>query len=276
LVPIEVTMYTDLSSEEKEIMQEYISDVSEGIVVEIGMGRGGTALLLQRWLPDCRIYTIDPYPKMDIIPVLVDSGITVFRGTSAAVSKLWDEGPINLLFIDGAHDFQSLITDVASWLPFLSDDGVVIFDDYEPPNRGGASNLAVKVCLDALISTGMLTKLDHIQKLLKVKVNRLLQQSDIEACLEVYRQIGAVDTDLYTQRMTYIRLAQQLPDRFWELIVEAVDPIGFRLAVETYSQLNIATEPASNGLVGHLSRDIAQEQVRLNLVKQMYKTLRGD
>ena len=42
----------------------------------------------------------------------------------------WDK-PIDLLFIDGAHDFKSVIADLNKFVPFVSNGGLILCHDYD-------------------------------------------------------------------------------------------------------------------------------------------------
>lgn len=49
--------------------------------------------------------------------------------TSVVAAARW-AGPIDVLFVDGWHSYDAVISDGEAWLPHLSPDGVVVFDDY--------------------------------------------------------------------------------------------------------------------------------------------------
>jgi predicted O-methyltransferase YrrM len=40
----------------------------------------------------------------------------------------WDK-PINVLFIDGAHDYANVSTDIGKWAPFVPAGGIILFHD---------------------------------------------------------------------------------------------------------------------------------------------------
>jgi hypothetical protein len=49
--------------------------------------------------------------------------------TIRAVSELLGEQPVNVLFVDGDHSYAGVRTDVASYLPFVAVDGLVVLHD---------------------------------------------------------------------------------------------------------------------------------------------------
>lgn len=58
-------------------------------------------------------------------------------------------GEVELLFIDGAHDRESVQADIEKYLPLLSADGLIVFHDYNEPCHPGVTE-----AVDELIATG--------------------------------------------------------------------------------------------------------------------------
>lgn len=56
--------------------------------------------------------------------------IEPIRGKSVEVARHWDK-PIQLLFIDGAHEYEDTKADFTAWEPFLAKGGTIAFHDYE-------------------------------------------------------------------------------------------------------------------------------------------------
>ena len=59
----------------------------------------------------------------------VDDVIDVRRDTSDAVATAWD-APMDLLYIDGWHSYDAVLSDINNYASHLSEEGVVCFDDY--------------------------------------------------------------------------------------------------------------------------------------------------
>jgi predicted O-methyltransferase YrrM len=56
--------------------------------------------------------------------------VRALPGTSVSAARNWDLNlPIGLLFIDGAHDYESVRADFEFWSPLVVCGGLVIFDD---------------------------------------------------------------------------------------------------------------------------------------------------
>jgi predicted O-methyltransferase YrrM len=121
-------------------------------VVEIGsyMGRstvffGGS---LREFGKGGRVTSIDPHsgdrqhresfgmaeiPSFDMFQTHirlagVEELVDPIVATSSETAKEWTE-PFQFLFVDGWHSYDAVLADGREWLPMLSEDGVVVFDD---------------------------------------------------------------------------------------------------------------------------------------------------
>jgi predicted O-methyltransferase YrrM len=121
-------------------------------VVEIGsyLGRS-TALIglaLKRFSPSAKLVAIDPHTgdrqhldriKVDVLPTealfrqhmrgaqLLDM-LDIHVATSEEVAQEWS-GPVDLLYVDGWHSYDAVRSDAQNWLPHLTAEGLVCFDD---------------------------------------------------------------------------------------------------------------------------------------------------
>jgi len=126
----------------------------EPTVVEIGSYLGRSAVFQARILSALgrggHVTAIDPHtgdrqhlerlglselPTWDLFCYFVksldaDGRVDLVRATSMAASKEWSGGEIDLLYIDGWHAYEAVIADGEAWLPRLSSNGIVVFDDY--------------------------------------------------------------------------------------------------------------------------------------------------
>jgi predicted O-methyltransferase YrrM len=122
-------------------------------VVEIGsyLGRSTVffALALREVNPHGRVIAIDPHTgdrqQLDGLSTDRLATFELFRqhcraagvedlveahvARSLEVATGWRE-PVDLLFVDGWHSYDAVVADGEAWLPHLSPNGVVIFDDY--------------------------------------------------------------------------------------------------------------------------------------------------
>ncbi len=124
-------------------------------VVEIGTDCGRSALFLASRLvahgnDEARIYTIDPWwfepdrplaaprgirgPKLRALVVAATDEelrlIYPIRAESPGASKFFDDASLALVFIDGAHDLESVRQDIAAWKPKVRPGGLLAGHDY--------------------------------------------------------------------------------------------------------------------------------------------------
>ncbi len=126
-----------------------------GAIVEIGSwkGRSTTWLASGARLAGHRVYAVDPhhhsreYPEAETLDEflanLARNGLSdvvdplVMTSEEAAAHIT---GPVELLFIDGDHSYETVRRDAELWLPRLIDGGTVMFHDaataaYDGPRR---------------------------------------------------------------------------------------------------------------------------------------------
>ncbi len=51
---------------------------------------------------------------------------------SAKAGQHWDDGPIDFLMVDAAHDYKSVVADMQAWMPHVAPRGYVFCHDYNP------------------------------------------------------------------------------------------------------------------------------------------------
>ena len=151
--------------EAKQLYDLAKKNARQGILVEIGSAWGGSACLLSQASKEAsgnKVYCVDSWssPEKSIEtlwnkeslgvgggkPLTSDSFYGKFlantrengvpgliepiRGKSVEVARHWDK-PIQLLFIDGAHEYEDTKADFTAWEPFLAKGGTIAFHDYE-------------------------------------------------------------------------------------------------------------------------------------------------
>ena len=72
--------------------------------------------------------------------------ITPIRNTSVNASKLYEDASLDFVFIDGAHDYDSVKTDIIHWLPKIKKGSILAGHDYK--------HLPVKQALSDTLSSG--------------------------------------------------------------------------------------------------------------------------
>lgn len=121
------------------------------VIVEIGSYRGTSsiALGLSAQRKGVRVFAIDPHtpftgPKggiygpqdqaamySNIVNAGLGDTIAMICLPSEKVARAWSEQNVGLLWIDGDHRYESVHTDITSWLPWLTHGAIVAFHDTE-------------------------------------------------------------------------------------------------------------------------------------------------
>jgi predicted O-methyltransferase YrrM len=122
-----------------------------GVALEIGCFEGGSTVYLAK---ACQRRRIDRVTAMDLFTGTpswgqsrdteatarqriaeygLDRVVTFVRADSRQYA--WDE-PIDVLHIDGDHAYEAVRADAAKYVPFLTEGGIVVFDDYDAAHPG--------------------------------------------------------------------------------------------------------------------------------------------
>ena len=110
---------------------------SPGICFEIGTGEGRTALHLALNTPsETKVYTLDVSVHPDTGSIFRKhaeaSKITRLTGDSQVMDLSSYYQTVDLVFVDGAHDYEAVSSDTRLAFSLLSPGGCVIWDDLAP------------------------------------------------------------------------------------------------------------------------------------------------
>ena len=118
-----------------------------GVIVEIGSWRGKSTTCLglgSKAGNRVPIYAIDPHSEhtfgeftKNVEAAGISDLVTPMPGRSQELAEGFDQ-PIELLFIDGAHQFDLVLEDFERWVPKVVEGGVVAMHDttwFEGPKR---------------------------------------------------------------------------------------------------------------------------------------------
>jgi MMP 1-O-methyltransferase len=128
-----------LTDEEGEALYELARSCSgEGVIVEIGSWKGKSTVCLGVGSQDggcVPVYAIDPHAdhRFGDFKTNVDrAGIAELVRPIASLSQPAADGfeePIELLFVDGSHEYDLVLEDFEKWVPKVVDGGWVAFHD---------------------------------------------------------------------------------------------------------------------------------------------------
>ncbi len=111
-----------------------------GVIVEIGSWQGKSTICLghgSRSGHRVPIYAIDPHPapyncfaqfQQNIAQAGLDTLVTPIVKTSQEAASTFDQ-PVELLFIDGSHEYEAVQLDYELWFPKLVEGGIVALHD---------------------------------------------------------------------------------------------------------------------------------------------------
>lgn len=150
-----------MSQSEIEYLQDCVKNLADNsVIVEVGTLFGGSAAIIckARKEKKSRIFTIDSYeiPAVNLENTklnLKNEGceeVEVIKGFSVEMAKNWNI-PIDCLFLDGDHSYESVKSDIDSWIPKVKIGGLVLFHDY-------SSWPGVTEAVDEVINEGLLRK----------------------------------------------------------------------------------------------------------------------
>ena len=129
--------------------------IQNGCIVEIGAYRGlSTLCLAMSSAPQIVIYSIDPHISPSDDPFTIDSHrygdedrriftenmvrfgmagrVRAINLSSVQASLGWMM-PIGMLFVDGNHSFEAVLTDLGVWLPHVIKHGIIALHDSDRP-----------------------------------------------------------------------------------------------------------------------------------------------
>jgi predicted O-methyltransferase YrrM len=97
------------------------------LTVELGTNEGQSAYALKNGFPSGRVITID------ILDNVIDryscNGVEFVVKDSVLAAESFEDGSVDILFIDALHDGDRPLFEFNTWLPKLSGACVVMFDD---------------------------------------------------------------------------------------------------------------------------------------------------
>jgi len=148
-----------LSGEEGKLLYNLARNCKgNGVIVEVGSWKGKSTVWLGKGSKggsNVKIYAVDPHSgsseikesygeiqsyedfKSNIKKAKIDDIIVPIVKTSEEAAKNFDE-PIELIFIDGAHEYDFVKLDFELWFPKVIKGGIMVFHDtvgYDGPKN---------------------------------------------------------------------------------------------------------------------------------------------
>ena len=149
-------------------LNELASQVTEGVIVEIGSYKGLSTcyLAIDAKVP---VYAIDVWDSgifydpvraarfnvLETFAAFCDNikalgvKVEILKGRSSEIAKIWTQ-PIGMLFIDGCHSYRGCKADFVDYSPHIIPGGFIAFHDY---NEDGGRFPGIKQFVDELKQT---------------------------------------------------------------------------------------------------------------------------
>jgi predicted O-methyltransferase YrrM len=131
-----------ITNAEKPIIREYAK--GKKCLVEVGVAFGGTSQIIREVMdPTAKYYLVDPFlstkvPGQNLTADFeraqrnvnsVKNGEVIWRRmTSVEAAQLFQNNP-DFIFIDGLHDFNSVLVDWSVWHNYVLPGGYILFHD---------------------------------------------------------------------------------------------------------------------------------------------------
>lgn len=147
----DIEPYHSVSDKEGEFLYNTARNCTgKGVIVEIGSWKGRSTIWLGRGSKagnKVKIYAIDPHTgspihrkmyrrvwtfeefKKNIKMANIENVVIPIVKTSEEAEKDWGSQPIEFLFIDGNHEYESVKLDFDKWFPYLIEEGIIAFHD---------------------------------------------------------------------------------------------------------------------------------------------------
>ena len=117
------------------------------IGAEIGVNKGYNAAYIFQVIKPKLLYLIDPWNGFfdpgsgEIVgeaqylltgELLRDLPYKIIRATSEIAVKDFQDGTLDFCYIDGAHNYQSVLLDITLWYPIVRKSGIISGHDFSP------------------------------------------------------------------------------------------------------------------------------------------------
>ncbi len=129
-------MSVHLCDKDIDALYKYAKEVPEnGTIVDIGTAAGGSAFVMaMASKSSVKVITIDPVVNKDFTnnreQLFLEDKITFKNETSKSVFKEWNKTKkIDMVFIDGIHSYEGVLSDLKSFGSLLTKDGIIAIHD---------------------------------------------------------------------------------------------------------------------------------------------------
>lgn len=129
-------MVSSLGSVHRQMLVSLVKQHGWRRGAELGVDKGVLFGMLLRSCPDLHLTGVDVFPDMQRSHRVFDleAGYSdrceVLKMTTVEASRLYEDGHFDFVFIDAAHDYESVKEDIQHWLPKVRVGGWIGGHDY--------------------------------------------------------------------------------------------------------------------------------------------------
>lgn len=138
------------------LLTEIQSDTFGGSVCEIGVAYGKSAIAISQFRGRSKFYLYDIFD--DSAKQIAEKNIAKFGNANDLIWRLQDttqlkpetvefETPIRFLHIDGCHEHSAVLSDLMLFSNFMTDDGIIVLDDFQDQEFPGVNSAAFEFSL---------------------------------------------------------------------------------------------------------------------------------
>ena len=101
--------------------------------LEIGLGWSESTQAFLESFPDSALVSIEQEDYHGVFRPLQEkygNRITIIKGRTPEIYAKIKMKPVDYIFIDAAHDYESVKSDIIGTIQLLKPDGIIAFDDY--------------------------------------------------------------------------------------------------------------------------------------------------
>jgi predicted O-methyltransferase YrrM len=176
-----------ISFEEASLLYNFAKQISDGCIVEVGSYRGRSAVALGRGSLDGNrvpVYAIEPHEEFTGVlggrfgpadrgafyKAMIDTScyqvVRLVNLSSEIVAPNWNK-KIGLLWIDGDHTYSGVKRDFECWLPHLTPEAIIAFDDSTDPDLGP------RQLINELLNTNKFQELQQVGKVTVIRSKKI-------------------------------------------------------------------------------------------------------
>lgn len=119
------------------ISKNFIDQTKKLRLVEVGSHFGESTCIFASMGIFEKIWAVDVWHNNNAFNIFQENVNSLYpdiiipkQGTSEKISKEWNEGPVDVIYIDADHSYESVLNDINNWGKHLSSNSIIAGHDY--------------------------------------------------------------------------------------------------------------------------------------------------